>query len=81
MKRETARLAGLALLPLVLLAGLLVWIVRSDPADAVRGEAPPVETLRFQRVELTPGGIAVSVLNDGTARRGSPRCRGDATGP
>lgn len=65
MKRDAARLAGLALLPLVLLAGLLAWIVRSGPAEAVRGEAPPVETLRFQRVELTPGGIAVSVLNDG----------------
>ncbi len=56
---------GLALLPLVLLAGLLVWIVRSGPAEAVRGEAPPVEVLRIQRVELAPEEIAVSVLNDG----------------
>jgi zinc transporter, ZIP family len=56
---------GLALLPLVLLAGLLVWIVRSGPAEAVRGEAPPVEVLRIQRIELAPEEIAVSVLNDG----------------
>lgn len=65
MKRETLRLAGLALLPLALLAGLLAWIVRSGPAESVRGEVPPVEVLRIQRVELTPGEIAVSVLNDG----------------
>jgi len=56
---------GLALLPLVLLAGLLAWIVRSGPAEAVRGEAPPVEVLRIQRIELAPEQITVSVLNDG----------------
>ena len=56
---------GLALLPLVLLAGLLVWIVRSGPVEAVRGEAPPVEVLRIQRVELAPQRIEVAVLNDG----------------
>jgi ZIP family zinc transporter len=56
---------ALALLPIVLLAGLLVWIVRSGPAEAVRGEAPPVEGLRIQGVELAPGEIAVAVLNDG----------------
>ena len=65
MKPETARLAALALLPLALLAGLLAWIVRSGPAEAVRGEVPPVEVLRLQRVELAPGEITVSVLNDG----------------
>ena len=65
MKAETARLIGLALLPLVLLAGLLVWIVRSGPAEAIRGEVPPVEVLRIERVELAPGEITVSVLNDG----------------
>src|SRR6185295_7074128 len=53
------------LLPLVLLAGLLVWIVRSGPAEAVRGEAPPVEVLRIQRIELAPEEFTVSVLNDG----------------
>lgn len=55
----------LALLPLVLLAGLLAWIVRSNPAAMLRGETPPVEILAFQRVELAPGEITVSVLNDG----------------
>lgn len=70
MKPETrrARLGGgllLGLLPLVLLAGLVALILRTGLADAVRGEAPPVEALSFQRVELTPGGLVVEVLNDG----------------
>jgi zinc transporter, ZIP family len=65
VKPETVRLIVLALLPLALLAGLLAWIVRSGPAEAIRGEVPPVEVLRIERVELGPGEIAVSVLNDG----------------
>lgn len=60
-----ARLWLLALLPLVLLAGLLALIVALDPTEAVRGDAPPVEVLEFQRVELGPGGIRATVLNDG----------------
>jgi ZIP family zinc transporter len=56
----------LALLPLVLLGVLLALIVRSGPADAVRGENfPPVERLTFPRVTLEPGAIVASVMNDG----------------
>jgi zinc transporter, ZIP family len=56
----------LALLPLVLLAGLLGFIVWSGPADAVRGDGfPPVERLTFQRVALEPGFIVATVFNDG----------------
>jgi len=56
----------LALFPLVLLGALLALIVRSGPADAVRGEHfPPVERLTFQRVTLAPGTIVASVMNDG----------------
>jgi hypothetical protein len=59
----------LALLPVVLLAALLAAIVRSGPADAVRGAAvPPVERLVFSRVVLSPGSISVSILNDGPDR-------------
>jgi zinc transporter ZupT len=65
MKPETGRLWLLGLLPLVLLGGLVALILRTGLADAVRGEAPPVEVLSFQRVDLTPEGIAVEVLNDG----------------
>ena len=57
---------ALALVPLLLLGGLLLWIVRSGPADSVRGAGyPPVEKLSFQRVSLGTDGITVDVLNDG----------------
>lgn len=56
----------LALLPVLLLGGLLALIVWSGPADAVRGgNYPPVERLTFQRVTLQPGAIVATVLNDG----------------
>ena len=54
-----------ALAPLVLLAALLGVIVWSGPADALRGDFPPVERLTFQRVALGPDGIIATVLNDG----------------
>jgi zinc transporter, ZIP family len=57
---------ALAVVPLLILAALLVAIVRSKPADAVRAaNAPPVERLTFQRVTLEPGAIVATVLNDG----------------
>lgn len=56
----------LALVPLLLLAGLLVVIARLGPAAALRGEGyPPVERLTFQRITLEPDVIVVSVMNDG----------------
>lgn len=65
MKPDARRLWLMGLLPLVLLGGLVVVILRTELADAVRGEAPPIEVLSFQRVDLTPGGLVVEVLNDG----------------
>ncbi len=59
------RLWLLALLPLALLAGLLALILAFDPTAAIRGDAPPVELLRFQRVTLGPEGIRATVMNDG----------------
>ena len=57
---------ALALVPLLLLGALLTWVVRTGPADTVRGAAyPPVERLSFQRVSLGADGITVDVLNDG----------------
>ena len=56
----------LALIPVFLLAGLLVWIVKSGPAESVRGHGyPPVERLTFQRVVLDSDGVVLRVLNDG----------------
>lgn len=65
MKLEARRVWLMALLPLVLLGGLVALILRTGLADAVRGEAPPIEVLSFQRVELAPEGLVVDVLNDG----------------
>ena len=56
---------ALALLPLLLLAGVLLAIARLDPVSRLRGDAPPVEVLAFQRVELDNDGILLHVLNDG----------------
>lgn len=61
----TARLWLVAALPLVLLVALVGLILALDPAEAVRGDAPPVEVLRFERVELGTDGIRATVLNDG----------------
>lgn len=65
MAASRLRLILLASIPLVLLAGLLTLIALTDPAASVRGDAPPVERLTFQRVELDTEGIRATILNDG----------------
>jgi zinc transporter ZupT len=62
---STARVWILALLPLVLIAGLVWLVVATDPAAKLRGDRPPVEVLAFERVVLGDGGITATVLNDG----------------
>jgi zinc transporter ZupT len=55
-----------ALVPLLLLAGLLWLIARNGPGEALRGDnVPPVERLAFGRVTLDEAGIHAQVLNDG----------------
>jgi ZIP family zinc transporter len=57
---------AMALLPLVLLGGLILLLIRTGPADALKpAGAPPVERLAITRVELTTEGIIATVLNDG----------------
>lgn len=56
----------LALLPIVLLGGLLLLMMRTGPADALKPRGmPPVERLAITRIQLTPAGIVATVLNDG----------------
>jgi zinc transporter ZupT len=63
---QPLRLWLLALLPLLLLAGLIALVVRTGPAAALIPEGvPPVERLAIQRVELGANGIVATVLNDG----------------
>jgi zinc transporter, ZIP family len=55
-----------AILPIVLLAGLLFLLVRSGPAGLVQQEGvPPVERLVIERASLGSEGIQLTVLNDG----------------
>jgi zinc transporter ZupT len=57
---------AMVLLPLALLGGLILLLIRTGPADALKPQgAPPVERLAITRVQLTPDGIVASVLNDG----------------
>jgi len=55
-----------ALLPLVLLAGLIAAILHFDPAGRLRPEGvPPVERLEIERATLAADGIHLRVMNDG----------------
>jgi zinc transporter, ZIP family len=65
-RRALLPLWAAAIVPLVLIAGLVVWIVRSGPGDALTGQGyPPVERLSVERAELSDGSIRLRVLNDG----------------
>jgi zinc transporter ZupT len=56
----------LAVIPLALLGVLLFVLMRTGPLGLVQPEGvPPVERLIVERAVLTPGGIRLSVLNDG----------------
>ena len=64
--RATGRVWIAALVPLLLLAALIALIVKTSPADRLRGDgAPPVERLVIDRAVLRADGIHLSVLNDG----------------
>jgi zinc transporter, ZIP family len=57
---------AMALLPLALLGGLIVLLVRTGPADALKpAGVPPIERLAITRLQLMPDGIIAAVLNDG----------------
>jgi zinc transporter ZupT len=63
---RSPRLWVAALAPLILLAALIALVLKTAPADTLRGAgAPPVERLAVQRAVLGPEGIVLSVLNDG----------------
>jgi zinc transporter ZupT len=66
LEAKTGLLWLSALLPIVLLAGLIVLLVRAGAPGVVAPEGmPPVERLVIERATLSPGGIDLSVLNDG----------------
>ncbi len=64
--RLSPRVWGVALIPLALLGALIYLIIRTGPAERLRGEGvPPVEKLAIERAVLTNDGIDLYVLNDG----------------
>jgi len=54
-----------ALVPLLLLAGLLATLKAFDPTRTFRAAFPPIEELTVQRVVLRPHEIVVHVVNGG----------------
>ena len=55
----------LVLLPLAALAVTVIIFLTANPVSIFTAEAPPIEDLQVQRVELDDAGILVSVINNG----------------
>ena len=55
----------LAVLPLVLLGGVLWLFVQFAPLHTLIGDLPPIEELTIERAELRPEGIILHVVNGG----------------
>jgi zinc transporter ZupT len=61
-----SRLWLAALVPLLLLAGLVALIIKTAPGESLQGRnAPPVERLNITRAQLRADGIVLNVINDG----------------
>jgi ZIP family zinc transporter len=54
-----------ALLPLALMGALVALFITTDPTSLIKTSFPPKEELSFQKVTLTPGLIALDIVNDG----------------
>lgn len=59
------RRVALALIPLALLAGLVVFLVTLGPRGIFPGDFPPVEDLTIDRVTFRPDEMKVTVTNGG----------------
>ena len=55
----------MAVLPLVLLGGVLWLFVQFAPLHTLIGDLPPIEELTIERAELRPEGIILHVVNGG----------------
>jgi zinc transporter ZupT len=64
-RRSTWQLVLFGLVPVLLLVALLFALQRTGATRAIKGDAPPVEILRVERVALDDGGITLDVLNHG----------------
>ena len=55
----------MVLLPLVLLAGLIVLFINTNPIQVATADLPPIENLSVQRVNITKTGFELSITNAG----------------
>ena len=55
----------IVLIPLVLLAGLIVLFVYTNPVRVTTADLPPVENLNIQRIDLSPNHLEIHVTNAG----------------
>jgi ZIP family zinc transporter len=53
--------------PLVLLAAVVAWLLLGRPLADLAGSAPPVEELVVERAALTPGMVTLDVRGDGSS--------------
>lgn len=54
-----------ALIPLILLAGLVVLFLNTNPIQVSSGELPPIENLTIERIDVVAGGFEVHITNGG----------------
>lgn len=54
-----------ALIPLILLGGLVVLFLNTNPIQVSSSELPPIENLTIERVDVVEGGFDVHVTNGG----------------
>lgn len=54
-----------ALLPIIVLGLMIAFFAFGNPLSMFRADAPPAESLHFDRVKVVPDGFSVTVTNDG----------------
>lgn len=55
----------MVVLPLILLGGLIILFLQTNPINVSTADLPPVENLSIQRIDVTEAGFEVHVTNGG----------------
>ncbi len=63
--KEKLQVAVSAVLPVILLLGLVAVFLSSGPLGLLKTAFPPVQSVSFEKVALAPGIITVEIINDG----------------
>lgn len=64
-KRRTIPTLLWAVVPVVLLAGVIAWLATARPLESLSAGVPPAELLSLDRLQLKPGHVHVGVFNGG----------------